>query len=67
MNYSAHLKSIFNLQYKTIIDDYNNKKDKDFFKYTGTQVYIGKQGSGKTYSAVKDTIRLLKMYPKALS
>lgn len=66
MNYINHLKSIIRLQKQTILDDIKNNKDKEFFKYTGTQVYIGKQGSGKTYSAVRDVKRLLDMYPKAI-
>lgn len=48
----------------TLYDDYKNSKDKDFFKPTGTQVFIGRQGQGKTISMVKLLLDLKKRYPK---
>jgi len=48
-----------------IKDDIMARRDPDFFWPTGTQVYIGRQGSGKTISAVRHLIALRKKYPKA--
>lgn len=50
---------------KTLKDDIDARKDKDFFWPNGTQVYCGQQGSGKTLSAVKHVRKLKKRYPKA--
>ena len=51
----------------TLIDDFNDRKDKDSFRPTGTVVYVGKQGSGKTASAVYHVLfKLHKRYPKAI-
>lgn len=47
-----------------IKSDYLNSKDPDYFKFSGTQIYIGRQGSGKTISAVNDVDKIKKMYPK---
>lgn len=41
-------------------------KDPDFFPYFGTQIYCGRQGSGKTISAVRAALRLKAKYPKAI-
>lgn len=41
-------------------------KDPDFFPYFGTQIYCGRQGSGKTISAVRAALRLKVKYPKAI-
>lgn len=51
---------------QSIRDDINARKDKDFFWYTGTQVYVGTQGSGKTISAVKHILDVKNRYPKAI-
>jgi hypothetical protein len=51
---------------ESLRDDINARRDKDFFWPTGTQVYVGRQGSGKTISAVKHLADLKKRYPKAL-
>lgn len=51
---------------ESLRDDLVARKDKDFFWPTGTQVYVGRQGSGKTISAVKHVIDLKKRYPKAI-
>jgi len=52
--------------YPTAIkDDILSRRDPDFFWPTGTQVYIGRQGSGKTISAVRHLLALRKKYPKA--
>lgn len=52
--------------YKTLLDDINSRKDKDFFRPTGVQVYIGMQGQGKTASAVFHALKLKKRYPKSI-
>ncbi len=49
-----------------LLDDINSRKDRDFFQPFGTQVYCGRQGTGKTISAVYHVMRLLKRYPNAL-
>jgi len=51
---------------ESLRDDLNARKDKSFFWPNGTQVYCGRQGSGKTISAVKHTLDLKKRYPKAI-
>ena len=51
---------------QTILDDIRNNKDKEFFQPTGTQVYIGPQGSGKTISAVKHVLDIKRRYPKSI-
>lgn len=50
---------------ESLRDDIAARRDKDFFWPTGTQVYCGRQGSGKTISAVKHLLDLKKRYPKA--
>ena len=51
---------------ESLRDDINARRDKDFFWPSGTQVYCGQQGSGKTISAIKHLVDLKKRYPKAL-
>lgn len=46
--------------------DLEARKDPDFFWPTGTQVYCGRQGSGKTVSAIKHLLDLKIRYPKAI-
>lgn len=50
---------------ESLKDDIAARKDKDFFWPTGTQVYCGRQGSGKTISAVRHLMKLKERYPKA--
>lgn len=47
-------------------DDKTAQKDPTFFRPTGTQVYVGVQGSGKTISAVKHLIDIKKLYPQCI-
>lgn len=49
-----------------IRDDIELRKDKSFFWPTGTQVYCGLQGSGKTISAVEHIHRIKERYPDAI-
>lgn len=48
------------------VDDRRNAKDPDFFRVSGTQVYVGRQGSGKTISAVRHLIEIKNRYPKCI-
>lgn len=47
-------------------DDINARRDPNFFWPTGTQVYCGRQGSGKTVSAIKHLMDIKTRYPKAI-
>lgn len=49
-----------------IKDDLELRKNKEFFWPTGTQVYIGRQGNGKTISAVKHAMDIHKRYPQCI-
>src|SRR5215213_8382864 len=51
---------------EAIADDIKARRDKNFFWPTGTQVYCGIQGSGKTISAVKHIHDLKQRYPHAI-
>jgi len=51
---------------QSLRDDMKARKNKEFFWPTGTQVYCGWQGSGKTISAVKHLLDLKKRYPKSI-
>jgi len=60
------IKRVFNPNYQAWKDDRLAAKDKEFFRPTGTQVYCGKQGSGKTLSAVYHVLKLKQRYPKLI-
>ena len=49
-----------------IRDDIELRKNKEFFWPTGTQVYIGRQGDGKTISAVKHAMDIKERYPQCI-
>lgn len=51
---------------QVIKDDINARKNKDFFPYTGTNVFCGLQGQGKTISMVKTLLDIKKKYPKCI-
>lgn len=51
---------------ESLADDIKARQDKTFFWPTGTQVYCGIQGSGKTISAVKHLHQLKDRYPGAI-
>jgi hypothetical protein len=51
---------------ESLRDDIASRRDRDFFWPTGTQVYCGRQGSGKTISCVKHLLDLKERYPKAI-
>lgn len=46
--------------------DREERKDADAFRISGTQVYIGRQGSGKTISAVNHVLKIKEHFPKAI-
>lgn len=48
------------------VDDLKSARDRDVFRPSGFQVYIGRQGSGKTISAVRHVLELKKRYPRAV-
>lgn len=54
------------LRLQAKLDDWRAARDPDNFPYHGTQVYCGKQGSGKTISAVKHVLDIKARYPKAI-
>ena len=64
-DYIQNMTRDLKIYFDAIKEDYMNSKDKDFFRFTGTQIYCGRQGMGKTISAVRDVLRLLKRFPKA--
>lgn len=51
---------------ESLRDDLALRKNKDFFWPTGTQVYCGVQGSGKTVSLVHHLLGIKKRYPKCI-
>ena len=52
MSYLSFLSKEFKLYLDTLKQDLKNRHNKDFFAPFGTQVHCGRQGSGKTISAV---------------
>jgi hypothetical protein len=51
---------------ESLRDDLKARRDPTYFWPSGTQVYVGRQGSGKTISAVKHLIALKKRYPRSV-
>lgn len=64
--YIDYIKKHKRVYLQSLRDDMKARKDPDFFWPTGTQVYVGKQGSGKTISAVKHLHALKDRYPKSI-
>jgi len=64
--YTRLLGREFRPRFKSIVDDINDRKNKDFFRPTGTQIYSGVQGSGKTISAVSHVLLLKERYPRSI-
>lgn len=50
-----------------LVDDIKARRNPDFFWPTGTQVYVGRQGSGKTVSAVYHLRKLDTRYTKSIT
>ncbi|HEX8182084.1 MAG TPA: ATP-binding protein [Candidatus Saccharimonadales bacterium] len=51
---------------ESLRDDIANRRNPHFFWPTGTQVYVGRQGSGKTVSAVKHVHDMKLRYPRSI-
>ena len=66
MSYKKVLKKYTKLHYKPFIDDYKLSRDKEYFRHAGVHIYFGKQGSGKTISAIKHLHDIKKHYPKCI-
>jgi len=60
------VKRYWKIHIKAYLDDRAELKDKDVFHISGTQIYVGRQGSGKTISAVRHMIEIKNRWPKAL-
>lgn len=66
MGYIKVIRKSTKVHVQSLKDDIAARRDKDFFWPTGTQVYCGRQGSGKTVSAVKHVHDLKQRYPKSI-
>lgn len=66
ISYSDFIKKELRPRLTAFIADRRAAKDPDFFPYFGTQIYCGRQGSGKTISAVRAALRLKREFPKAI-
>lgn len=64
--YLATLKKEMLMHFNVIKDDYLRSKDANYFRPSGTQVYVGRQGSGKTISAVRHVALLKERYPRVI-
>lgn len=51
---------------ESLYDDIKARQNKDFFWPCGTQIYCGRQGQGKTISAVHHILSLKNKYPKTV-
>lgn len=65
MTYADYIKKSIKPDFGVIIDDYHDRKNKDYFRPSGVSVYVGWQGAGKTLSAVYHIDKLMQIYPKA--
>lgn len=65
-NYVGIIKKELKPKIEALIDDIKNTRDKEFFRPTGTQMYCGEQGSGKTITAVKHALEIKARYPKSI-
>ena len=66
MSYEAHIRKEYRPYIQSLADDIRARRNPNFFWPTGTQVYVGRQGSGKTISAVHHIRKLKARYPKAI-
>lgn len=66
MSYLPVIKKETKPRVSALADDIRARRDPHFFWPCGTQVYVGRQGSGKTISAVKHLLTLKARYPKAI-
>lgn len=65
-NYVGIIKKELKPKIEALIDDIRQARDKEFFRPTGTQMYCGEQGSGKTITAVKHALQIKERYPKSI-
>lgn len=66
MSYLSFLNKEVKPHVDVIINDIKARQDPDFFQPFGTQVHCGRQGSGKTISAVHTMLKLKSRYPRAV-
>ncbi|HJP81799.1 MAG TPA: zonular occludens toxin domain-containing protein [Candidatus Saccharimonadales bacterium] len=64
--YTNVIQKTYRASMQPIRDDIELRKNKEFFWPTGTQVYIGRQGDGKTISAVKHAMDIKERYPQCI-
>lgn len=64
--YADIIKKYWKFHSSGIKQDIENRRNKNFFRETGTQIYVGRQGSGKTASAVYHVLKLKEKYPKLI-
>lgn len=64
--YVSVIKKELKFHYDAWKADREQAKDRDFFRPSGTQVYCGRQGQGKTISAVRHVQKLRERYPKMI-
>ena len=65
MTYADYIKKSIKPDFGVLVDDYHDRKNKDYFRPSGVSVYVGWQGGGKTLSAVYHIDKLMQIYPKA--
>jgi hypothetical protein len=65
-NYVGVIRKHFRPYIQSFLDDWRQRKDTEFFRPTGTQMYVGQQGSGKTISAVKHVLAIKSRYMKCI-
>jgi len=65
-DYTSVIAKSFRPYLQSLTDDLRSRRDATFFWPNGTQVYCGRQGSGKTTSAVRDVLKLKSRYPQCI-
>jgi hypothetical protein len=65
-DYARIIKKDFKIKVETIVEDIKNRRNPEFYRPIGTQIYAGLQGSGKTMSAVHDLRYIHQKYPKCI-
>jgi hypothetical protein len=65
-NYEQFIKKEPRPYIECLRDDIAARRNPDFFWPSGTQVYCGRQGSGKTLSLVRHLLKIRARYPKAV-
>lgn len=66
MSYINVIRREYKPKLTALKEDIKKRKDPHFFWPNGTQVYCGKQGSGKTISAVKHVHDIKARYPQSI-